>query len=447
MMISLAWTMTRAGGWGRPALLAGCTAVVSGLLLVTVSLLLLRDDVSGEQLASFVQDDGTRGGVAFAVVLLTVPPLLLLDQAVRLGSAARHRRMAALRVAGATPRETRLLGAIEVGIPASAGAVLGVVVYAALRVLLGADQDGVDPFRGSRFSVVPTSVAPALWQIVAVVIAVAALGTAIGWRGSAAVVTSPLGVTRRQSKRRPRPWGLGLVVVAAALTPVAFSANQNTTLFALAIVALLVAAPITLAPWLAFVRARGLSRRTEDAATLLAAQRIVADPGAAGRAAAAIGGIAVAGGGLVAFVAIYASATGVGNDPSVSAAVILVAIALLVGLAVATGSMAVHSVESLLDRRREVSFLAATGMLESELEQAARREITAIALPLAVAGSVLGAGPYTLIGTASPVLTLIAIVGAVAITASCVWAAAALAVRVVRPWARRAASPLNLRTE
>ena len=44
-----------------------------------------------------VADPGVRGGTAFGTVLLTVPALALLHQAVRLGTAARERRLAALR--------------------------------------------------------------------------------------------------------------------------------------------------------------------------------------------------------------------------------------------------------------------------------------------------------------------------------------------------------------
>ena len=107
--------------------------------------------------------------------------------------------------------------------------------------------------------------------------------------------------------------------------------------------------------------------------------------------------------------------------------------------------MAVHSVESLLDRRREVAFLAATGMLASELELASRREITMVSMPLAAFGSVLGAAAVPLGDTLLEYL--LSVVLGLGITVGLVWLASVLAVRAVRPWARRAASPLNLRTE
>lgn len=446
-MFSLAWTLARAGGWARSALLAGCTAAVSGLLLVAVSLLLLGDD-SHEQLASFVRDGGTRGGVVFAVVLLTLPPLLLLDQAVRLGTANRDRRLAALRVAGATPAEIRRLGAIEVGIPASIGAVLGIGVFAALRAVLGGQQyaTGYGDLGPSNFAIVPRFSGPTWWQAILVMVAVAIAGTLVGWRASRAVVESPLGVTRRETRRPPRPWGLLLLLLAAGLTPTAFSDGHGTDFVVFIVIALLVAALVSLAPWVAYVMARRFQRRTALPATLLAAQRIIAEPHAAGRAAAAIGGIALVSGGVVGFV-LDVTGSGDYDDSSYLAGATLVGVSLLVGLAIAAGSMAVHSVEALLDRRREVAFLAATGMRESELELAARREITMVALPLAVVGSVLGAVTMPLIGGDSVPALLLSLLLGLGITVGLVWLASVLAVRAVRPWARRASSPLNLRTE
>ncbi|MCW2839363.1 MAG: hypothetical protein JWR55_846 [Aeromicrobium sp.] len=441
-MLDLAWTMARAGGWARWALLAGCTAAVSGLLLVAVALLLLGD-ANDESLASFVRDGGTRGGVAFAVLLLTLPPLLLLDQAVRLGSVHRDRRLAALRVAGATPSEVRRLGAIEVGIPTSVGAVLGIGVFEVLGAVLGGQAYDPNAYYGSSFAVVPTSGPPHAWHMVVVVLAVAVAGTSVGWWASRTVLASPLGVTRRESRPAPRPWGFLLVLAAVLMIPPALDESGGTTFLPFVAIGLVVLAPVTLAPWVAHAVARRVAARTDRASSLLAAQRIIAAPGAAGRAAAAIGGIALVGGGVVGF---YLDVRG-NEDSTYAAGAILVAAALLVGLAVAAGSMAVHSVESLLDRRREVAFLAASGMLESELQAAARREITMVALPLAVVGSAAGAVTVPLLDGPQVGDVVLALVLGVGVVTTLIWVASALAVRAVRPWARRASSPLNLRTE
>ncbi|WP_235944547.1 hypothetical protein [Verrucosispora sioxanthis] len=57
-----------------------------------------------EQYANaLLREPGLRGGTAFALVLLTIPVLALAGQSARLGAPARDRRLAALRLAGATP--------------------------------------------------------------------------------------------------------------------------------------------------------------------------------------------------------------------------------------------------------------------------------------------------------------------------------------------------------
>ena len=217
-MTRLAWTLARAGGWSRMLLVAVCTAVVSGLLLVAVALLLLPENPS-EVFFNLVADPGVRGGTAFGTVLVTVPALLLLHQAVRLGTAARERRLAALRLAGATPGQVRLLGALEVGIPSFAGGVLGLAVYALLRVAFGGTAYGAaqqDVYVSTpRLQLVPTTVTPAWWQVVLVVLAVTLLGVAVGALASRGLVVTPLGVTRQQRTAPPRPWGLLALLLAA----------------------------------------------------------------------------------------------------------------------------------------------------------------------------------------------------------------------------------------
>jgi hypothetical protein len=155
----LALVLTRSAGVGRAALVAGCAALVTALLLVAVAVLRLPDEPE-EALFNIVADPGVRPGTLLAVALLTVPPLLLLHQAVRLGTPARERRLAGLRLAGATPGDVSRIGAVEVGAPALVGGLAGMLLYRMLRAVLG----GVDPRRHPRFDtdsvlhLVPTTV-------------------------------------------------------------------------------------------------------------------------------------------------------------------------------------------------------------------------------------------------------------------------------------------------
>lgn len=433
-MLSLAWTLTRAGGWSRAALLASCTAVVSGLLLVAAALLHLRGEAE-TGLASVVADSGTRGGVVLSVALSTVAPLLLLNQVVRLGTASRSRRLAALRVAGATSSEVRRLGGVEVGIPTSVGAVAGFAVYLALQALLSSGS----------LALVPRSLPP-WWLSLPIIVGVSGLGFAVGALTS---IASPFGVVRRQRRKAPRPWGLLLIVLAVPLTVLGFKVGHAGDVLVFASVALVVLAMIALAPWVAFSMATRAASKASDVPALLAAQRIIAEPGAAGRAAAGIGGIALVGGGLASFVSdILSHDRGGDSFHLVNAGI--VSIILVIALFVVSGSMAVHSVESLIDRRREVAFLTATGMPTGDLERTQRRELAIVALPLAAVGSLFGAtivgGVAQVAGEWSGQYVLSALAG-VGVTVLLAWLATRITVRLVRPWARQAAMPGNLRTE
>ena len=458
-MTTLAWWLIRGSGWPRNLLLAASTAFVSGTALLVIAVLRLPAEPA-ERLFQVVSDPGTRKGAALAALLLTAPALLLLYQAVRLGSAARDRRLAALRVVGATVPEIRVLGALEVGLPAAAGSVLGIGVYLVLRVLFGGDPSGA----GTNWSLVsavrlvPTTVVPTWWQTVGVVVGVTALSTLVGWAASRTVTTTPLAVSRRQRRAAPRPWGL--VVVAVAAVGFWFSIRfDDTELLILAAAATAVIGAMSLASWLGFRVARAVEARTGSAPMLLAARRITADPRAVGRAAAAVGAVSLVAGSTAGLVAQLLQWRQL--DFFFAASVLLVLVLLVIALLFVTVSMSVHGVESLLGRRRETAALVALGSPLEELELSQRYEGALVAMPMAALGVLLGAFGYagfffwaifsTDDGTQLPLLgfaifgvvTLVFLVGTLAL----VWLAIKIAVAGVRPWFRRATSTSNLRTE
>ncbi|WP_310526636.1 FtsX-like permease family protein, partial [Nocardioides sp.] len=442
-MIRLSLTLTRAGGLPRMLLLGSCTAGVCALLLLMVSFARLPDSPD-EALFNLVADPGTRGGTAFATGLLTLPPLLLLYQAVRLGTAARDRRLAALRLAGATPGDVRRLGALEVGIPAFAGSLAGIAVYWLLRQVLGGTPAGV-ALQGNGYvstlglRLVPTSVAPQWWEALLVVVGTTVAGVIVGGRASRGVVVTPLGVSRRQASAPPRPWGLLLPLAAI---PVSITLGTASDAAPLAFIGLTVLGVIALAPWAAYRAGRFAESRTASPAGLLAARRLVADPRPAGRAAAAVGAIAlVSGGGGAVAADLVADDV---SDPFYYISLALVASALLVALLVAIGTLAVHSVESMLDRKRSVASLAALGMPLDELESAQRWEARLVAMPVAAAGVLLGAATLTVVGVDASPVALLVLLADVVITLVLVWLAISAAVRITRPWALRAASVANL---
>lgn len=456
----------------RTLLVVGCTAVVTTLLLLALTLLLLPE-VADEALYEVVADAGTRGGFVLAVLLLVVPPLLLLRQAVRFGTAARERRLAGLRVAGATPGDVRRLGALEVGLPALAGGVLGVVGFGALRALAGgvpvgrpslAEVCGVRDASGTTVEVrcetgspigslgqlVPSTVEPAWWMVLLVVLGVGLLGTAVGARVGGQVALSPHGVVRSRPASPPRPWGLAVVAVAVLSTPAALATyDWAGALSTFVVIAVAMLGVVSLGPWVAYRAGLRVLRRTERPAALLAAGRLVADPRPAGRAAAAVGGIGLAGGGAVGFLVDLVSAGQAEAYYLVPLA--LVAGCLLVGLAVVCGTVAVHAVESLGDRRRSVAAQVAQGVPVAVLERSLRWEAGLVAVPLGVIGGVLGALALSAVALYSPSLGDVLSVLLLGVVAGVVMAvltlvAVVVTVRLVRPAVRSAVRPENLRT-
>jgi hypothetical protein len=474
-MTRLAWTFLRSAGWPRAALLAGTTALATALLLVALTMLLLPN-LAVESLFSLVADPGLRGGTALATAMLVLPLLLMLNQVVRLGTATRERRLAALRLAGATPAEVRRLGAVEVGLPVTVGAMAGPLVFALLRTIFGGQR--VNPAAGMHvvdltvtppsdvvatyslanagLSLIPTSVTPAWWQTVVVVVLVAAAGVVTGSLASRHLIASPLGVSRRVRRPAPRPWGLLLVGTGLGAMAVAaigvFGRGQAVVMAGILLVVLGV---LALGPWVAFRSGQRAARRTSDPATLIAAGHLVSDPRPAGRAAAAVGAIGIVSG-AAAVMEVGVFFYGSFIDPFFVISFELVGVALILVLLVTASTLAVHAAESLVDRRRVLAALVAAGTPVSVLRDALRREAMLTSMPLSVGGVLIGAVVAGAVGVASADSTgtrvvnlagLLFLCGQLIVTVGLTWAAIRIAIGAVAPRLLRASAPANLRTE
>ncbi len=189
------WALRR--GVGRechiPAVLALVAfAVATAALMVCAGGLLgfrSRADVAGTASAEYY---ATLAWVACAVMV--VPVLTLGGLAARLAASRRDRRLATLRLSGATSGQVVVMTLAEAAGQALLGGVLGVVLYAS--VLPGLAQ--LD-FQGLPFSV------GELWVGVPVALlvlaAVALLAVVSGLVGLRRVVIGPLGVTARCRRR------------------------------------------------------------------------------------------------------------------------------------------------------------------------------------------------------------------------------------------------------
>jgi hypothetical protein len=453
--LRLVGSFLRAGGGPRAVLVAGCTALVSGLLLValTVVLFTLHSSREEEQISDLVADAGIRGGYLFALLLICVAPLALLRQVVRLGTATREQRLAALRLAGATPGDVRRIGALEVGLPALAGGFLGYLVFAALRAVFGGhprgEPGGAQSEVAHQLQLVPTSVTPAWWHVVLIALGVGLVGVLAGATASRSLVISPLGVSRRAPRSAPRPWAALLLLLVVALFLIRIAGGSgDPELFTFITVAALVLGLLALAPWVAYRIGRTVAARSSTVVVLVAGRRLATDARAAGRAAAAVGAIAVVAGGGGVLLASLPNTSGGGGfagvDPFYTVPIALTGVVLLAALLLVTFSMAVHGVESMVDRKRSMAALAALGASAEELERVQRWEVGLVALPMAVIGVLVGSGPYLLaFGFADRYGWIPLVVDG--FTVALVWLAVRISTWITRPWLVRASAPANLR--
>jgi hypothetical protein len=389
----------------RVALTAAGSALATLALLAAVTVAAIGPG-AGPYTSDLLNQGGLHPGVVLALVALCGPTLVLLGQCARIGAPARDRRLAALRLAGATPADVTRVVALGAGLGALPGTLLGVGVFFGLRAALdrpvAGAWTGYQPSPGPAGDPVPTAlrlptdvVLP--WGLVlAVAVAVPALVTVATLWGLRRVAFTPFGVVRPTRTRPPRllPLGLlgaGLGVVAAAggaarTTPVATGTFAALVLLgAGGAVAGLLAGQGALTHELG----RRLAGRTSSPALLLAARRMVADPFAATRATAVLSVAVVAAAGARHLRA-QAVATRNGSEDFYLGAYRLVDLVLAVGGALAVLGLLVAAAEGLVARRRTYASVVAAGTPRGVVGRAVLAEVLLPLVPALLAALVVG---------------------------------------------------------
>ncbi|MFG1748910.1 ABC transporter permease family protein [Streptosporangium sandarakinum] len=424
----------------RGRLMAAGAALATVLLCAAAHLTAFRLDARRGALGIFTEKE-PRLMVALTLALLAVPAAAFIYQVSRLATATRERRLAALRLAGATPREVRLTGAAESGWSALAGGTLGAAAYL-LAALVA---------RWSLGDVVP--VRPLLWT--PVVLAAVVLGGALsGLRAGRHVVASPLGVVRRARPRGPRARDLALVALGVGLLVAALAGKGRFLLggkygaaVAIAAGAVLLLFGLVLATaWLIRKAARRTGRGAAAPETLLAARMVEADPRAWARALSVVG--------LTVF---FGSAVGAHQALTVFqsdltafqvASYALLYLALLTAMVTSAGALVAHQAEALLDHRRSFAVLAASGVPVPALGRVLTRQALVAALPVCVVSAVAGTGVVVLavaeLYARRPGALAVSVAGAAAMAGIGVLAAVLVA-RAARPILRRWVRPGELR--
>jgi hypothetical protein len=230
-----------------------------------------------------------RLAVAVGAVGLLAPVVVFVATATRLAAARREHRLAATRLAGATPRQVSVVAAVEAAHAALAGTATGYALFLAVRPSLARI-----PLDGASFYPADLRLSWSWAAAAALGVPLLAVGTAVVSQRHARI--SPLGVTRRAARAHPSPGPLllvaagmaGLLLVQATMTRASDTAQASA--IAAALLAM-IAGIVLSGAWLTSLVARALARAGRGTPSLLAARRLQDNPAAGFRA---IGGLILA---------------------------------------------------------------------------------------------------------------------------------------------------------
>ncbi|WP_436759146.1 FtsX-like permease family protein [Streptosporangium sp. V21-05] len=218
-----------------------------------------------------------------ASVLMAVPLLVFGGAAARLTVARRDRRLAALRLVGASPGQVVAMTVCEAVITAFGGAVLGTALYGLLTPLLARIE-----IRGGPWFL--ADVWPGVLPTLAVLVAVPLLVGVSAVVGLRRVVVSPLGVAKRETP--PAMRFLRVVALLAALAAVPLlGRGAEVGVIAAAIGGAFLCVNLA-GPWVVALIGRITTRAARTPARLLAGRRLTDDPRSAWRT---VSGVALTG--------------------------------------------------------------------------------------------------------------------------------------------------------
>lgn len=194
----------RGSQWLRAASVALATLVGTGVLLGFFAV------VHAQEAMHPGTSPGTRGLLAAIVAAVVLPVVMLASTAGRLSAALRDRRLANLRLLGMTGMQVRIVAAVECGVSALVGSLLGLLGFLLLRPVLAevavAGRSWDEPFLW-----------PPTWAWVAVVLGLPVVVGAVASMPQRLDLKTVLARARRADHRRPGWWRLVPLVVGAGL--------------------------------------------------------------------------------------------------------------------------------------------------------------------------------------------------------------------------------------
>ncbi|GAA4854737.1 FtsX-like permease family protein [Saccharopolyspora rosea] len=217
------------------------------------------------------------------IVLLSVPSLVLVASASRLTAARRERRLAALRLAGATPAQVVWAVAAETAVAAVSGTLAGLLLSWPLRYL-GTNV----PWGGGTW--LPSDFAPPVGTVLTTAVGVPLLVVGAAVLALRRVVRTPVGAAMQHTRKKPTAWRLLALAVVALFFAFGLAQAEKSggTEVLLAGLAAIVLAASVVGPWVTGALGRLFTRLWRRPALLLAGRRLCSDPKAAYRSVSGV---------------------------------------------------------------------------------------------------------------------------------------------------------------
>lgn len=340
-----------------------------------------------------------------ALLLLCVPLMIFMGLCTRVGAPARDRRLAMFRMAGATPAEATRIAAFETGLSALLGALAGTVAFFVGRLLLDGTSvgrftltmaDGSTRTETGAARLLPTDVHLPIPIIMGVIAAVAFGSTIASVVALRKVRISPFGVTRKAPVNPPTKTAAVLFLLGAGGLIVLGVVSRGwtgqlpvivlvaLTLFSMCVIGLLMGSAS-----LSVGVGRFLAPRTSRPDILIASRRMIDAPFTASRAAASVLLAVLIGGAILGTRANFLASQD-RADTFYADTFDLLNVVLVAAIVLSAANLLITTSEAIVERRRTLAALAASGTPRAVLARAAIMESLVPLVPAVILASAAG---------------------------------------------------------
>jgi len=219
----------------------------------------------------------------FGAVLLLAPVVIVIFMATRVGWSQRERRLAAIRLVGASRLQTVVIAGVETGLAVVAGGATAWATYEVIRRIAAENLS----FQGGRFW--PEDLAVPPWALVLILAGTPVLVMLTPAMSLYRQPANPLSVSRPGRRPAPGIW-ITLPLIAATAGTLAAKpledllGSEMSGFITQLAVAGYVLGFVLIGPWLCMVAGKAIARFSRGVPGVIAAHRVAADPYASFRA-------------------------------------------------------------------------------------------------------------------------------------------------------------------